>query len=166
MQSDQCSFPNGELRIERPNSTVTRFVISRTDVTGNSNYLYWLIPGLILGVGATLSIFLAVVLSGLWFLIRVSRQPEVVEECAEVFSGVALQLSAKFADGSTSHRMVPLSEIGQVVLNETAAGFYIRTYLAVLPARTGAKLILPFEHTDLPIWLSSKLLFSLRSALA
>ena len=97
---------------------------------------------------------------------RLGSGSQVAEESAEVVSGVALQLSTKFADGTTVHKMVPVSEIGEVVLNEAAAGFYIRTYLEVIPKKSGAKCILPFEHTDLPLWLSSRLLFSLRSALA
>jgi len=160
---DECVFGDCVFRIDRPNSAVTRFTLSRSPRP--RRLLTSAAAGLAVCLALTWSFFWAGLLLGLWLLATLGSSG-VVEESAEVFAGVALQLSTKYADGSASHRMVPMAEISEVVLNETAAGFYVRTYLAVLPKRIGAKSIIPFEHTDIPLWLSSRLLFALRTALA
>jgi GPI-GlcNAc transferase complex, PIG-H component len=163
---DECLFEGCRFQVDRPNSAVTRFSVKRLRRADRSIWLKWVLPGLLLSAALAKSLFWFGVVAGLWGLLALGGDGAVLEESAEVFSGVALQLSTKFSDGSTKHRMIPLSEISEVVLNEAAAGFYVRTYLAVLPKRIGAKSILPFEHTELPLWLSSKLLFALRTALA
>ena len=163
---EKKSFPGWEFRVERPNSLVTSFVLRRTEkFSGISFFHFW--PLFILtGVILSFSVFWGVITIGIGYLYRSITHPIVVEERAEVFSGVSLQLSVLLADGSTRHRLIPVSEISDVVLNESAAGYFIQTFLAVIPKRGSPnRVLLPFEYTTLPLWLSVKVLCLLREAL-
>ena len=170
---EDCRFNNFEFRVENPNSASIRFKVTRLidNKAEKRNWRFLLdsgVPGLVLSVLFTFSIFWALVYIGIWLLLRSFRNhtEQISEEMIEVFHGVAIQLTTRFSNGSLRQRLIPISDVGQVVLNEACVGFYIRTYLAILPKKTGSKSILPFEHTELPLWLSSKLLFSLRRAIA
>lgn len=125
-----------------------------------------------------ISVPLALLTLILWAVfLRPSKIPTL--ETLDVIESVGLQISTEFSDGSKDVLLVPESDIENFMVNEAAAGFRIRTFLAIVRkqscdcsnGKSGQLVtcvkcsiqdacVLPFAYTQLPISLAAEILFA------